>query len=267
MQYPKVTENSSTSHASTSTTGFALLGAHQLKLDLFVYRQPCHSSGYLPSLAVGLQTSYHQSRWDCQCELTASFALVIKCLQSNCQVQQTGQQRTSVTEFSTVFNTIANPVHLPCSTPMRLGQPGSIPALVLPSGSMAARHRKGVTAERFFFISTECAATGRLMFQWLDTSKFLVHDAPIIHPDFDVYLPAKSDSQCLSPVTSTASKPVVPQCSIFSQAWGEMAQLLERKFIDRKVRGLNTTSVCRLPLSTPGQFGNIPALLQPSGGS
>ncbi|KER23037.1 hypothetical protein T265_08983 [Opisthorchis viverrini] len=33
----------------------------------------------------------------------------------------------------------------------RLGQPGSIPALVLPSGGMAARHRKGATAERFFF--------------------------------------------------------------------------------------------------------------------
>ncbi|KAG5443202.1 hypothetical protein CSKR_110549 [Clonorchis sinensis] len=32
----------------------------------------------------------------------------------------------------------------------RLGQPGSIPALVLPSGGMAARHRKGATAERFF---------------------------------------------------------------------------------------------------------------------
>ncbi|KER23350.1 hypothetical protein T265_08760 [Opisthorchis viverrini] len=31
----------------------------------------------------------------------------------------------------------------------RLGQPGSIPVLVLPSGGMAARHRKGVTAERF----------------------------------------------------------------------------------------------------------------------
>ncbi|KAG5450259.1 hypothetical protein CSKR_112437 [Clonorchis sinensis] len=29
------------------------------------------------------------------------------------------------------------------------GQPGIILALVLPSGSMAARHRKGVTAERF----------------------------------------------------------------------------------------------------------------------
>ncbi|KAG5443401.1 hypothetical protein CSKR_109948 [Clonorchis sinensis] len=32
----------------------------------------------------------------------------------------------------------------------RLGQPGSIPALVLPSGGMAARYRKGATAERFF---------------------------------------------------------------------------------------------------------------------
>ncbi|KER33032.1 hypothetical protein T265_00943 [Opisthorchis viverrini] len=31
----------------------------------------------------------------------------------------------------------------------RLGQPGSIPALLLPSGGMAARHRKGATAERF----------------------------------------------------------------------------------------------------------------------
>ncbi|KER22556.1 hypothetical protein T265_09386 [Opisthorchis viverrini] len=31
----------------------------------------------------------------------------------------------------------------------RLGQPGGIPALVLPSGNMAARHRKGATAERF----------------------------------------------------------------------------------------------------------------------
>ncbi|KAG5441692.1 hypothetical protein CSKR_103172 [Clonorchis sinensis] len=53
----------------------------------------------------------------------------------------------------------------------RLGQPGSIPALVLPSGGMAARHRKGATAERLFLYlkhlltqvflnlsSTECAA-------------------------------------------------------------------------------------------------------------
>ncbi|KAG5449416.1 hypothetical protein CSKR_107566 [Clonorchis sinensis] len=37
----------------------------------------------------------------------------------------------------------------------RLGQPGSISALVLPSGGMAARHRKGVTAERFFLTSSD----------------------------------------------------------------------------------------------------------------
>ncbi|KER23764.1 hypothetical protein T265_08417 [Opisthorchis viverrini] len=43
----------------------------------------------------------------------------------------------------------SNPIsatRLPLS---RLGQPGSIPALMLPSGGMAARHRKGATAERF----------------------------------------------------------------------------------------------------------------------
>ncbi|KAG5445375.1 hypothetical protein CSKR_104637 [Clonorchis sinensis] len=37
----------------------------------------------------------------------------------------------------------------------RLGKPGSIPALVLPSGGMAARHRKGATAERFFFTALQ----------------------------------------------------------------------------------------------------------------
>ncbi|KAG5444808.1 hypothetical protein CSKR_105195 [Clonorchis sinensis] len=34
--------------------------------------------------------------------------------------------------------------------PSRLGQLGSIPVLVLPSSGMAAKHRKGVKAERFF---------------------------------------------------------------------------------------------------------------------
>ncbi|KAG5451331.1 hypothetical protein CSKR_109324 [Clonorchis sinensis] len=32
----------------------------------------------------------------------------------------------------------------------RLGQTGSIPALILHSGGMPAKHRKGATAERFF---------------------------------------------------------------------------------------------------------------------
>ncbi|KAG5452098.1 hypothetical protein CSKR_107924 [Clonorchis sinensis] len=37
---------------------------------------------------------------------------------------------------------------LPLDFTSRLEQPGSIPALVLPSGGMAVRHRKGATAER-----------------------------------------------------------------------------------------------------------------------
>ncbi|KER28386.1 hypothetical protein T265_04769 [Opisthorchis viverrini] len=43
-----------------------------------------------------------------------------------------------------------NPTYAPQLFLSGLGQPGGIPALVLPSGSMAARHRKGVTDEQFF---------------------------------------------------------------------------------------------------------------------
>ncbi|KER27613.1 hypothetical protein T265_05337 [Opisthorchis viverrini] len=41
----------------------------------------------------------------------------------------------------------SNPTSSSRLTLSRLGQSGSIPGLVLPSGSMAARHRKGVAAE------------------------------------------------------------------------------------------------------------------------
>ncbi|KAG5447961.1 hypothetical protein CSKR_100923, partial [Clonorchis sinensis] len=44
------------------------------------------------------------------------------------------------------------PSRLPLS---RLGRPGNIPALVLPSGGMAARHQKGVTAEPFLTLKKQ----------------------------------------------------------------------------------------------------------------
>ncbi|KAG5450800.1 E3 UFM1-protein ligase 1 [Clonorchis sinensis] len=47
---------------------------------------------------------------------------------------------------------------------------------------------------------------------------------------------------------------------------GEMAQLLEREFTDRKVRGLDPVSASQLPLSKLGQPGSIPALVLPLGG-
>ncbi|KER25881.1 hypothetical protein T265_14115, partial [Opisthorchis viverrini] len=46
----------------------------------------------------------------------------------------------------TISNTFK--MHVSISILAVLGQPGSIPALVLPSGGMAARHRKCATAER-----------------------------------------------------------------------------------------------------------------------
>ncbi|KER32121.1 hypothetical protein T265_01743 [Opisthorchis viverrini] len=50
--------------------------------------------------------------------------------------------------FHTMLRVVrgSNPTSAPRLPLSRLGQPGSIPALVLPSGSMTARHRKGVTA-------------------------------------------------------------------------------------------------------------------------
>ncbi|KER34096.1 hypothetical protein T265_00268 [Opisthorchis viverrini] len=44
-----------------------------------------------------------------------------------------------------------NPTYTSQLTLFRLGQPGSIPAVTLPSGGVTPGYRKGVTAERFFF--------------------------------------------------------------------------------------------------------------------
>ncbi|KAG5452329.1 hypothetical protein CSKR_112798 [Clonorchis sinensis] len=53
----------------------------------------------------------------------------------------------------------SNPTSASRLPPSRLRQPDGISALVLPSGDMAAGHRKGVTAERFFlFLMTSKAA-------------------------------------------------------------------------------------------------------------
>ncbi|GAA49448.1 ATP-binding cassette transporter [Clonorchis sinensis] len=45
------------------------------------------------------------------------------------------------------------------ATTHKLGRPGSIPALVLPSSGMAVRHRKGATAERFLSSARHMAPT------------------------------------------------------------------------------------------------------------
>ncbi|KER21663.1 hypothetical protein T265_10066 [Opisthorchis viverrini] len=60
----------------------------------------------------------------------------------------------------------------------RLGQPGSIPALVLPSGSRTSRHWKGVTAERFIYFFHSVKPEVRQLRRMVETSisRQLVHD-------------------------------------------------------------------------------------------
>ncbi|KAG5446446.1 hypothetical protein CSKR_105403 [Clonorchis sinensis] len=47
--------------------------------------------------------------------------------------------------------------------------------------------------------------------------------------------------------------------------WARWLKWLEREFTDWKVRGSNSTSASRLPLSWFGQLGTMPALVLPSG--
>ncbi|KER23972.1 hypothetical protein T265_08268 [Opisthorchis viverrini] len=65
----------------------------------------------------------------------------------------------------------------------RLGQPGSIPTLVLPSGSMAARHRKGVTAERFFQTRKTNVVIAQIS-ALLSTSSFFYEDGKTSAAEF-----------------------------------------------------------------------------------
>ncbi|KAG5444534.1 hypothetical protein CSKR_114463 [Clonorchis sinensis] len=53
-----------------------------------------------------------------------------------------------------------------------LEQTGSILALVLPSGSMVARHRKGATAERFFFAMVAFSSRRKSLLISLSAPKF-----------------------------------------------------------------------------------------------
>ncbi|KER30303.1 hypothetical protein T265_13200, partial [Opisthorchis viverrini] len=48
----------------------------------------------------------------------------------------------------------------------RLGQPGSIPALVQPSVGMAVRHRMGATADQYSSIFESCSRTLDLLWPW-----------------------------------------------------------------------------------------------------
>ncbi|KER25234.1 hypothetical protein T265_07273 [Opisthorchis viverrini] len=156
-------------------------------------------------------------------------------------------------------------------------------ALVLPSGGMAARHRKGVTAERLQLLPI-VNLNQKQLFLFLSSNTTL-HLTEI---------PSKFGLGSISCSRKASNwlgrSQVFYGYTVRSALWCGSALVgarwpkwLEREFTDRKalatwrypnpranfglrVRGSNPTSASRLPLSRLGRTGSIPALLQPSGG-
>ncbi|KAG5449685.1 Actin-1 [Clonorchis sinensis] len=159
----------------------------------------------------------------------------------------------------------------------RLGQPGSISALVLPSGGMAARHRKGVTAERFPYVNDTVpfALIPRLSFQ-VRLRLNLVH---YLSAEIHFPVPSASETDCFlsnafCTLTSHMSRLFLARLDVtdslalsdHTAQSSRTAQWLEREFTYRKVLGSNPNSASRLPLSRRWQPDSIPALVLPLGG-
>ncbi|KAG5444612.1 hypothetical protein CSKR_100713 [Clonorchis sinensis] len=150
----------------------------------------------------------------------------------------------------------------------RLGQPGSIPALVHPSVGMIARHRKCATAERFTYFL-------------LETTQKVAEDSSTAH---DRFRPSWGSSSRHSPRVSVNvmfySNPNWTDCDksnhlqidlVFtgdspSPSISCLSSSVCRRVFSNPVRGSNSASASRLPLSRLGQSDSIPALMLPSGG-
>ncbi|KER20676.1 LOW QUALITY PROTEIN: hypothetical protein T265_15261 [Opisthorchis viverrini] len=157
------------------TTGFALLGAHQTQSTSS--RQPyvlletkLHEISEIRSFT---SVSVAAAEWEnyefigqicVGCRMTFFYltgARRLKWLESELTDRKvSGSKPTSASR-------------LPLS---RIEQPGSIPALVHPSGGMAARHRKGATAGRFFSILLSDSTLSRFFYltgarrlKWLES--------------------------------------------------------------------------------------------------
>ncbi|KAG5448742.1 hypothetical protein CSKR_100132 [Clonorchis sinensis] len=70
------------------------------------------------------------------------------CLPPTSQITGREMAQVVVAQFTDRKVHGSNPTSASRRPLSRLGQPGSIPALVLPSGGMTARHRKGATTEQ-----------------------------------------------------------------------------------------------------------------------
>ncbi|KAG5441837.1 hypothetical protein CSKR_113182 [Clonorchis sinensis] len=142
----------------------------------------------------------------------------------------------------------------------RPGQPGGIPALVLSSGGIAAKRPKGVTAESYYYLQQSYRILNYRAESLINQCYFSRSRNVfcIIYGNSGVVRLLLALNTCDLAVADLE----VAECG----PGGEMPQWFERKLADRKVRGLNSTSASRLPLSGLGQPGGIPALALPLGG-
>ncbi|KER20877.1 hypothetical protein T265_10664 [Opisthorchis viverrini] len=187
----------------------------------------------------------------------------------------------------------------------RLGQPDGISALMLPLGGMAAGHRKGVTAERFFYIWQEIKRNKKMaeISQYsqlsFDGSNGIIPRAsmnPRIHVPI-CNLSGASNKIAKALCFGTAKRRAALCCratrwkheggytvrlpkpiqEIYSRdtvaglepkllTEMSLAQWLEREVGHRKVRASNQTSASRLSQSRLGKPGSNPAFVLPSGG-
>ncbi|KAG5454207.1 hypothetical protein CSKR_111136 [Clonorchis sinensis] len=132
----------------------------------------------------------------------------------------------------------------------RLGQPGSIPALVLPLSGTAVRHRKGAIAERFFRILAIDQVAGDLF-------------AELRNRPEDVSLTYYCNSSRLKPMISQESGPETgfegSEKALESSTINVRACLTEDPLFDSNL-GISVAPP-RL-----GQPGSISTLVLPSGG-
>ncbi|KER30007.1 hypothetical protein T265_13269, partial [Opisthorchis viverrini] len=180
----------------------------------------------------------------------------------------------------------------------KLGQPDSIPALVLPSGGMAVRHRKGNLAlsqlSCFLRVAWQLG-TGRVLqlndclhgarcLNWLER-EFTDQKVRGSNPTCASRLPLSRLGQpgsilVLVPfsgsmaarrwkgITAKLLRDDSPEASLLQSSGFNGARCLnwlEREFTDQKVRGSNPTCASRLPLSRLGQPGSILVLVPFSG--
>ncbi|KER22128.1 hypothetical protein T265_09697 [Opisthorchis viverrini] len=145
---------------------------------------------------------------------------------------------------------------------LRLGQPGSIPALVQPSGGIAVRHQKGVTAERLLRQQKLSAAYAQRTGRPLVTET--TRDKP--RASSQVGCPPRGSSRTRKPQTSRHSSPQTPFLTATTNASKQNAKkrMTHSQRINHASHSLEAALQSTRPVTTLScDFEWLPPLLYP----